>query len=144
YFYGGYGFKIKKLDLSARVNGNVNFSNANTYVNGQRNNSKNNSYSIGVNLDKDWKKGDKSIAGFNAGPDFSYNDNRSSISTYTTSYWSVQIDADGYVELPWKLTARTSVVYNLREQTDIFSANNNVVRWNASLGRKFLKGETLE
>jgi hypothetical protein len=49
-----------------------------------------------------------------------------------------------FVQLPWKLSVRTDISWNLREQTDIFNRNNNVIRWNASLGRKFLKGDKLE
>ena len=113
-------------------------------MNSQRNTSDNNSYSIGFSLDKDWKKGDKEIAGINISPGINYNDNRSSISTFTTNYWSSEITAEGHAEIFWKLTIRSSAWYYLRQQTDIFAANNNAIRWNASLARKFLKGDKLE
>ena len=144
YAYGGFGKKLKGPDMYVRVNGNLGIGHQNNYINGQLNTSTNNNYSIGIDLSKEWQKDDKTIADISLEPEFSYNDNQSTISTYSTSFWSAEIKADAFVLLPYKISVRTDVSYNLREQTDIFNRNNNVIRWNASVGRKFTKGEKLE
>ncbi len=144
WLYGGYGWKIKSLGMDARVNANMNLSHTNSYVNSVRNTNRNNSYTLEFSLDKDWKKGEKEIRGINLNPSINYNDNQSSISAFTTSYWSYEINATAYTELFWKITFNTEAWYFVRQQTSVFNANNNVLRWNASLSRKFLKGDKIE
>ncbi len=143
-FWGGYGFKLKKIDAGLRINANLSGSHYNSFINGQKNTSDNNSYGIGLDFDKDWKKGDKDVVSFSIGPSIDYNDNRATVSTISQSYWTADINADFFAELPWKLQLRSEAWYNLRQKTDVFTSNNNVLRWNASIGRKFLKGEKLE
>jgi hypothetical protein len=143
-FWGGYGTKFKGPGISANLNGSFNLYRMANYVNDQLNISNNNSYSIGIDLNKEWQKDNKTVVDISLEPDISYYDNRSTISTFSTSYWTARINANMFVQLPWKLSVRTDISWNLREQTDIFNRNNNVIRWNASLGRKFLKGDKLE
>jgi len=142
--YGGYGWKIKPIALDIQVNTNVNYSHTNSYVNSVKNTSDNNRYTLGIDLNKDWKKKDKTIAGFNFGPSVTYNNNQSSISSFTTSYWSSEVTGEGYAEIFLKMRITTAVWYFLRQETPIFPTNNNVLRWDASLSRKFLKGDQLE
>lgn len=144
YLYGGYGFKLKAIDMQVNINGNANLSRVNSFVNGQRNASDNNGYRVSLSLDKDWKKGDKDVFGFNLGPSYGFSDNRSTISTFTTSYWTMGVDATVHAMLFWKLQLKTDVDVNRRQRTEVFTANNNVVLWNASINRKFLKGDRLE
>lgn len=144
YMWAGYSSKYKPLDLRIRLNGNLNLSRGNNFVNGLKNTTTANNYTVGVSIDKDWKKKDKDFAGVSIGPDISYQDNHSTISTYTTSYWSASISANAYTELFWKLNIKTNLDWDLRETTPVFTTNNNVIRWNASLTRKFLKGDKLE
>jgi hypothetical protein len=144
YFWGGYGFKLKKPGVDLRLNSYLNTSHNNTYINGQKNTSDNNTYTLSLDISKNWKKADKDIASISVGPGISYYDNKATISAYANSYWTSEISADAFVELPLKLQFRTEAWYYLRQQTDVFTVNNNSIRWNASLGRKFLKGDKLE
>jgi len=121
------------------INGDINLSHNNNYINGLQNTSDNNSYSARFSLNKDWTKKDKTVASLSLEPGITYNDNKSTISTYTTSYWSSEIRASGFVELPWKLRLNTSVEVDIRERTAVFDRNNNVVRWDAYMARKFGK-----
>lgn len=144
YIWSGYGFKIKGPGLGVRINANVNRNHNNTFVNGQRNEANNTSIGLSFEIDKDWMKGDKEVAGFSIEPGVDYYDNRATISRFANSYWLSDIRVDAYAELPWKLQVRTEAWANFRQKTEVFTANNNVIRWNASLGRKFLKGDKLE
>jgi hypothetical protein len=144
WMWGGYNFRVKKLDMSFGIQGNINSSHTNTFINGLRNTSNNSEYNIGLNVEKSWKKGDKDVASISLYPHVAYHDNSSSISNYATPYWTSNINADLFVELPWKIQLRSEAWYDYRQQTVVFNTNNNVVRWNASLGRKFLKGDKLE
>jgi hypothetical protein len=144
YFYGGYGMKIKPIDTRVNLNGNVNFSHSNTFVNGQRNASDNNSYRAGIDINKDWQQKEKDIIGISFGPSFTYNQNKSTISTFTTSYWTMNLEASFYTKLFWKMQFMTDIDLARRQKTEVFNGNNNVLLWNASINRKFLKGDRLE
>lgn len=144
YFWAGMSKKITNLDLRYRLNGNLNLSQMSNFVNGLKNTTRANTYSLGIDLNKDWQKNDKDIAGFSIGPDLTYQDNKSSISSYATSFWSARINANAYAELFWKLNVSTELIWSIREQTPVFKDNNNMLHWNASLSRKFLKANNLE
>lgn len=144
YIWAGYSSKYKPLDVKLSVNGNLNLSHNNNFVNGLKNTTDANNYRFGVSMNKDWKKKDKDVYGIHVNPSVTYQDNQSTVSTYTTSYWSASITADAYAELFWKLKIKSDIDWALRETTPIFTTNNNVIRWNASISRKFGKGDQLE
>ena len=144
YFWGNIGKKLNKLDMQTGLNGNANFNHMNNFVNGVKNTSNNNTYSLGIELSKDWKKKDKEVVSIEFRPTVSYNDNRATISTYTTSYWSAEINLEGSVELPWKLRVNTGVSWALRQQTELFRDHNSVVTWDAYCARKFGKANRAE
>ncbi len=143
-FYGGYWSKFKSLDLSYGANIQASTNHATSFVNAVRNVSNNNSYTLEFSLDKDWKKGEKDFAGLNLRPGLSWHDNRATVSTYTQSYYTGTIQLSGYWEAFWKVTLRTDLDYDYRQKTEVFTGNNNVVRWNAKVYRKFLKGDAVE
>jgi len=140
YGYAGYGFRLKKLDLDLGLQGNTNFSHVYNIVNGANNLSNNNSYGGGpyISYEKENKYD------FNLESSVEYNDNRSSISAFSTSYWSSNTDLTGTVQLPKKFELESSVNILLRQKTVLFDKNNNVVKWNAFIGKKFLKKSQLE
>jgi hypothetical protein len=144
WFWGGYYFKVKPWDLSLGFGGNLSLTHSKAIINGQSNTTQSNDYSINFNIGKNWKKGDKDVFSFNIEPGYTYHDYHASLSTALSSYWTANISADMFAKLPWKLELRSNALYDLREQTAVFTENNNVLRWDASLGRKFLKGEKLE
>lgn len=144
WLYAGTGKKLAKLDIQANLNTSATLNHSVNYINGQQNMSDNNAYNLGFSLNKDWTKNDKSVAGLSFSPEVTYNDNKATISTATTSYWSGGIEFNGYAELPWKLRINTSVQVNVRQRTGVFDRNNNVVQWDAYIARKFTKGDKAE
>lgn len=144
WLYAGSGGKLTKLALQYNLSGNASFSRVNNMINGQNNISHNNSYTLGTSLSKDWTKDDKPVAYLSLEPSFSYNDNRSTVNANTMSYWSSNIELEGFIELPWKLRLNTSVNVALRQKTDVFTRNNNVVRWDAYCARKLGKDNKSE
>lgn len=144
--WAGYGRKIKPLDLQASINTNPGFSRTVTFINGVRGLTTNNTYNIGLNLDRTWKRGssDTDRAGISLHPEFKYNDNKSTISSIVTNYYQIEVSGEAWVELPANFRVSTSAWINIRQRTEVFPTNNNVVRWDAYLARKFLKDRTLE
>jgi hypothetical protein len=107
-------------------------------VNGIKNetNNYNPSINIGFNKGKD-KKYD-----INYNVDFGYNISKSSINkSLSTKYWTQNHWLDLTVYLPWKLELNNSVNASLREKTTVFNTNNNVILWNAYIGKKILKND---
>jgi len=141
YIGGGIGKRITKLNARIGGNLNANINRTNNLVNGVKNISNFNSYSIGV--DGGYESKDEKIE-FSFGSDFSYNDNKATISTLTTSYWTIENTFSIEFELPWKLEVGTDFNWYIRERTVVFDRNNNVFRWNAYVAKKFLKNDQLE
>lgn len=137
--YLNYGFKLAKTGI--RIGGHVNPSIArvNNIINGQKNTNDNNTYSGGLefNYEKEeqWE--------FSFSPGIAYNDNKATISAYSTSYWSSSSDASVSVKLPSKFRINTDVDMMFRQKTKVLNGNNNVIKWNASVSRTFLKNDQL-
>ncbi len=144
--WAGYGRKIKPIDLQASININPGFSRTITFINGVRGATTNNTYNVEFNFDRTWKKGssDTDRAGISFHPGFTYNDNRSTLSNLVTNYYQFEINGEAWAEIPARFRLSTSAWVSLRQRTEIFPANNNVVRWDAYIARKFLKDNSLE
>ncbi len=140
YLYAGIGTEIKKIDLRVNVNVNASVGRNNTFINNIKNESNNNSFTLGLDFDKDEE--DKFDMGFN--PSISYNSNTSSVNATTTNFFTYQIDYDITVQLPFKFEVSTEVNWNIRQKVAAFDGNNNVFRWDAYVSRKFLKSDELE
>jgi hypothetical protein len=73
---------------------------------------------------------------------FNYNTSTSSIrQDLKTNYWTQEHNFAVTVQLPWKFEVNSEVQANLRQKTAVFDQNNNVVLWNAYIGRKLLKND---
>ncbi|WP_276481310.1 outer membrane beta-barrel protein [Paraflavitalea pollutisoli] len=134
--YFDYGKKIKAINttigpsVSASKSRNINF------IDGLENTNNNYSYGFGVSA---WGQKEKKYQ-FSIRPELRYNESKSSLRPdVVTKYWTQTYDADLTVYLPWKLEIGTDVSVNIRQKTDAFDRNNNVVRWNGRLERKILK-----
>jgi hypothetical protein len=138
--YAGYGFKIKKLDLNMNVRVNANLAHNNNFINGQQNTSNNNSYGGGFEVR--YEKEEKISISYS--PGVTYYDNKSTISTYTTSYWTVNNEASLNIQLPKKFEFNTDAEWQVRQKTAVFDQNNSVLRWNAWISKKMLKKDALE
>lgn len=138
--YAGYGFKLKKLNLNinAHVSGNLNH--VNNFVNGLQNTSNNNSYGGGFEVR--YEKENKISLSYS--PGVTYYDNKSTISTYTTSYWTGNNELTLELQLPKKFEFGTNADWQIRQKTAVFDQNNSVLRWNAWIGKKMLKKDNLE
>ena len=140
YMYGGYGKQIRKLDMRIGMGGNLNLGRYISFVNGEKNISNNNSYTLRLDAryDKE-KKGELSFT-----PSVTFNNNTSSLNQTTTNYFTYSLALDGNVQLPLKLELGTEVDYTIRQQVAAFNGNNNVLLWHAYISKKFLKGDNLE
>ena len=136
----GSGFKLNKPDLNIGFHIAPGLNHTNNFVNGEKNTNNDNSYDVG--LDFSTYKEDKYEFAFN--PSITYYDNKATISTYTTDYWLSNNVLSGTVQLPKKFEISTEVNFMFRERTAIFTSNNNVIKWNAYVGKKLLKKSDLE
>ncbi len=138
--YLDYGFKLKKLDLRVGANGNLNMSRYVGYVNDVLNVTNSGNYTGGIYLGKYKEK--KFDISLNASA--TYTNSKSSVQqTAENNYWSFNIRPDADVFLPLKFQVHTDCNFNLRQKTQAFYDNNNVILWNAWLGKKFLKNDAL-
>lgn len=140
YMYLSAGQKIKKTNFYIGLNGNSEVNHVHNVVNGVANISNNNNYTIGSYMS--YEKEDK--YSFNYQPQYTYNDNRSTISQYANSYYLIDNNISGSYQLTKKIEINSSVDIINRQKTAVFNTNNNTVRWNAYIGKKFLKKNTLE
>lgn len=139
--WGGYWKQIKSLNLHTGMNLNLFVSRNNNFVNGLKNVNNNRGGSLGLNIGYDKEK--KFSVSIN--PRLTYNYSRSSLrSDVVTKYWSSESEADVTVQLPWKMEVNTNANINLRQKTDVFTRDNNVIKWNAWIGKKFWKNNSGE
>ncbi len=140
YAYGGYGFKISKLDMRLDLSLNVNVDHINSVINNIKNVSDNNSYTFGPQFRKE--KEDKYE--FSWEPSVTYNDNRSTINNFSTNYWVLNNQLNAQVQLPKKLEIGSTADIMIRQKTIAFTTNNEIIKWNAYVSKKFLKQSQLE
>jgi hypothetical protein len=138
--YMGYGKEFKKINTNAGLQFNGSINHTNNIINGQTNTSDYSSLTFGGYAN--YEKEEKFDFGFN--PDFTYNINKSSISDVSSNYWVFSAEFNGTVQLPKKFEIGSSADFMIREKTAVFTGNNNVIKWNAFVGKKFLKKDQLE
>lgn len=141
YAGGGIGKRINAINGRVGGNFNLNLNRTNNFVNNVKNTSNYNRYSISVNLNVETK--DEKLEA-RIEPGFSYNDNKATISTQTTSYWQMDHSLNVEYELPWKMEIETQLTWSIREQTAVFDRNNNVLLWNAHISKSFFENDQLE
>jgi hypothetical protein len=133
-----YNLKLKKLDMTVFGGINFNGSRYNNFVNAQKNKTDNLSGGINIGF---WKEKEKKYS-INYNGNFNYNTSSSSIrEDIKTNYWTQDHNLNVTVQLPWKFEINSEVQANLRQKTEVFDKNNNVVLWNGYLGRKLLKND---
>jgi hypothetical protein len=138
--YGGIGYKLPKTDINVGIWGNAAVNHVNSIINQQNASSNNNSFSITPRIN--YYKADKYDFGF--APSITYNDNTSNISLFSTNYWLFDGNFEGSMQLPKKFDAGTDIDVMIRQKTVAFPTNNNVVKWNAYIGKKFAKKDQFE
>jgi hypothetical protein len=146
YSGGGYNYKIQKLDLGVNLGFNINISRYNNIVstlnnnvlNSTRNTTDNNSFGLrwGTYKFKE-KKYDINYFG-----EINYNSSTSTVnSSLKTNYLTQSHNVYFNITLPKKFEFNTNVQANFRQKTNLFATNNNVVLWNAYIGKKFFKND---
>jgi len=140
-FWGGVGQDFKKVKgLRGGIYLNAGINHTNNFINGLKNENTNNNYGVGiqVNYDKENK--------FNLSyqPGFNYLQNKSTITTQQTNYWTFTQEFNASVELPYKMVVGTDINWEYRQQAAIFDQNNSVFTWNAYIGKRFFEKKNLE
>lgn len=139
--YIGLGRQFNKINFDAGIYGSLGLNHINNVINNVTNKSDNNRYSVGLRFS--WHtENDKFDISYN--PEITYNDNKSTVNTLTTSYWTTEQEFEVSYELPLKFEIGTDINWFIRQQTSVFDRNNNVFRWNAYVAKKFMKNDQLE
>ncbi|MBT2562635.1 outer membrane beta-barrel family protein [Pedobacter sp. ISL-64] len=143
YLYGQISRKINTLGeinigLNANANGSSSYNFITTDLGRTLNNTKNYTYSGGINISK-YK--DKSYSFYTRfGP--SYNMARASIGRNSDG-WGWSGYASGNVQLPGKFEISTDAEYQYNGKTQVLTESFERLIWNASVSKKFFKTENL-
>jgi len=138
--YLDYFFKLKKTGTRLGFNGSLRYNRFINYVNDLLNETNSGNYTAGFYLSQSREK--KYDIRFDASA--TYTNSRSSVQQdIKTNYWTFNINPNLDLYLPWKLQLHTDCNFNLRQKTAAFDNNNNVILWNAWIGKKFLKNDAL-
>lgn len=146
-FYSEYGFKIgtKKWRLgfgpTANSNRNIDFVRDPQSGKTVKNITNTNSYGIRMTV----SKYAENKFNFYAGPGFTLNSSKASVNTAANAqYWQLSGWFDGTLTLPKKFELRTDGNIQYRQKDPRFPTANNYTTWNASLRKRFFKGNDME
>jgi hypothetical protein len=135
-FWGGGGFKAKKIDTRFNINPNVSYNKYANFLNGVKSFSQNLSTGISTWISKSKeKKYDVSI-----GNDFNHVNNKTSTSDTKIKYFTntISLNATVYYKKVWSVIS--DYQYYTRQKTAQVAAFNNSL-WNAKLQRTFKSDE---
>lgn len=136
-FYGGFGFKLKKIDLSIGLDPTFNYNRNVDFINNEKGISQTFSPGIGISLNKSKaKKYDVGIRN-----SLEYNTNTTTQNTTRIHYYTNNLNFSGkiYVKKVWSL----STEYEFYAQQKTLQSNENIYRnlWNARFERTFKDNE---
>jgi hypothetical protein len=138
--YFNYSLKWKAPDLHIYFHANPSYNSNINITNGVQNDTHSGSYGFGPGL---WKSKEKKYD-FNVDFTATYTTSRSTINTgVVTKYWSYEFQPDANLYLPLKFQLHADADITLRQKTIIFPNNNDVVKIDAWIGKKFLKRDQL-
>ncbi|MEO6837244.1 MAG: TonB dependent receptor, partial [Ginsengibacter sp.] len=136
-FYGGMGFKIKKIDARFDISPNFTFNRYASIINNVKGYAKTSSPGIWININKaKEKKYDLSINN-----QFSYNNNITSQNDTKIHYYTNTVSFNGtlYFKKVWSLI--TDYEYSFRQKTIQSTSNLSTNIWNAQFQRTFKHDE---
>ena len=136
-FYGGFGFKIKKIDTRFNLSPQISYNKYADIINSKKSFSKTITPGINIWISKEKeKKYEVSI-----GDQFNYNANTTSQNDTKIHFNTNTISFNGalYVKKVWSL--RTDLQYYSRQKTLQFNSNLNSTQWGARLQRTFKNNE---
>ena len=136
-FYGGGGFKLKKLNIRVDLGPNVGYNHSTEIINGSNNVSKNLNAGFRVNLSKSKDK----AYDFYLYNNFNYNSNNTQQYNSKIKYSTNEtgLNATYYLKKVWSL--QSDFNYFVRQKTPQFQNNLSNQLWNARLQRTFKKDE---
>jgi hypothetical protein len=138
YSAGGYSFKWAKPDIRINTGINVNINRNRNIVNNINNITNNASYGVRMGLSK-YKENKFNIY---INMNVAYNTSHSSIRRdVKTNYFTQNHSFRFNYTLPRKFEFNTDINAQLRQKVSTFDKNNNVVLWNAYIGRKLFKND---
>lgn len=133
----GYGFKIKKTPFSLNMSAGYTVNMNTNYLNGQKNESRANTYSL--NPDVQFEGWDKLYG--NAGTELGWNKSSSSINSgIRPEYRTNRTYIDVSYNEPKKFSIGTDLSYNFRQKASPNDSDNEVTTWNAWASFKFKMG----
>lgn len=145
--YTDYGFKIEdtkwRLGFGPTLNSNRNID----FVRDEKTSAtvKNVTNTNGVGMRFSVNQYIENKYNFYIGPGFTWNRSKASVnSAANIEYWQVTGWANGSVTLPKKFELSTDINFQIRQKDPRFPANNNFTAWNASLVKRFFKGNDVE
>src|SRR5690606_12018061 len=122
--YGAIGTMVKPIETRIGLFVNSYFNKNVAYINNQKNNTNNNVYGLGVNINKDIAK----LLSFNHSTAINYNNVQSTLNTNNTqNFWTMNHNTGLTVELPYDIDFAINSRIDLRQKTDRFKDNNSVV-----------------
>jgi len=146
-FFSEYGFRIGKkkwhMGIGPTVNSNRNIDfvrdpKSHTTV---RNVTNTSSYGVRLNVNK-WAE---NKFNFYAGPGFTWNHSKASVNTAANAdYWQVSGWVEATMPLPKKFEVKTDANIQYRQKDARFPTSNNYTTWNASVRKRFFKGNDME
>ena len=137
-FYGGYNFKIKKLDMNMNFGFNMNTNHRNNVINQQRNASDNKSLGVDFGIYK-YKEKKYNVQYYST---VNYNHTVSSVrSDFKTQYYTHNHNLYLNVTFAKKFEFNSNINANFRQRLAASDQNNNVILWNGYIGRKLFKND---
>ena len=133
YFYGSYGFKLKKPDINIGIDLNGNLSRYVNFVQGEKNIADNGRAGLGLGLYR-YKENKYS---FSLRGGLSKNFGSSSINQQAlTDFLTQEYNVDANIFFTKRFSIGSSLDMNFRQKLDAFDQNNNVIMWNGNITYK--------
>jgi hypothetical protein len=136
-----YGWKSTALDLNFDLGFDMSYGRNTNLVNTLENINRYATYKFSTGINK-YKENKFS---FFFRPNVGYTFNKSSLRPDVhTRYFTSDTELDIWVKLLKKFEFSTRASVNLRQKTDVFGANRNSTKWDATISRKFFKKDNVE
>lgn len=135
-FYFGGGIPVFKQFLKIEPSLNGNYSNTESFINSQLNNTKNLSASAGLNFEID-----RDSIGFELGGELTYNNPTSTINFFNNQpYYTYDFSASFFIDLPWKMSFETDADYQINSNRGT-GYNINIFLLDFTLSKRFTERE---
>jgi hypothetical protein len=135
-----YDLKIKKPEINIGLGTNFGANRYKNIVNNELNETNQKNAGFDFRIRKSKQK--KYELGFSASADYTTS-NSSIRQSVNTHYWTYEFRPDIDLYFPLKFELHTDCSINIRQKTSAFDDNLRTTYWNAWIGKKFFKQESL-